>query len=233
MFLPDLTDAERASAEHLVDLALTEDLGARGDVTTEALVAESERGVVDVVARETGTIAGGVVLPIVFAKLDGRVRIQFDVPDGGQVVRGVRVARIEGPLRALLTGERTALNFLLRLSGIATQTRQFVDRIAGTRSDIFDTRKTLPGWRLLDKYAVRAGGGKNHRIGLYDQILIKDNHLAGWQASGAGHSIPEAIRRARTAVPGMIVEVEVDTLEQLRTALSAHPDIILLDNMDI
>jgi nicotinate-nucleotide pyrophosphorylase (carboxylating) len=138
------------------------------------------------------------------------------------------VATVTGPLDKLLIGERTMLNFLTHLSGIATLTRRFVDAVAGTKAQILDTRKTLPGYRVLEKYAVRCGGGTNHRMGLYDGVLIKDNHLAAWTKS---ESIADAIRTARRKSPGVSIEVEVDTLEQLREALKGQPEIVLLDNM--
>jgi nicotinate-nucleotide pyrophosphorylase (carboxylating) len=136
-----------------------------------------------------------------------------------------------GPLRSLLTGERTMLNFMTHLSGVATVTRQFVDAVQGTRAKILDTRKTFPGWRLLEKYAVRCGGGTNHRIGLYDGVLIKDNHIAAWSESS---SIAAAVETARQSAPsGVSIEVEVDSIEQLKDAIHGHPDIVLLDNMDL
>ncbi len=148
---------------------------------------------------------------------------------GGKVI-----ASVVGPLRALLAGERTALNFLMRLSGIATLTGKFVDAAAGTKAVIVDTRKTLPGWRRLEKYAVRAGGGTNHRMGLADGCLIKDNHLAAWRTANPNRTIAEAVVEARKRVPKHIpVEVEVDTLEQLADAFFGRPDIVLLDNMDV
>jgi nicotinate-nucleotide pyrophosphorylase (carboxylating) len=159
------------------------------------------------------------------------VRVEVLVPDGSVLQPGQVVAHLSGPLRALLTGERTALNFLLRLSGVATLTSQYVAQVAGTRAGVYDTRKTFPGWRLLDKYAVRAGGGRNHRMGLYDQVLIKDNHLAGWQTLPGEHSLPGAVRRCRELYPQLVVEIEVDTLTQLQQVLPARPDIVLLDNM--
>jgi nicotinate-nucleotide pyrophosphorylase (carboxylating) len=145
------------------------------------------------------------------------------------------VAVVSGPARSLLTGERLALNLLGRMSGIATLTRQYVDAIAGTSAGIFDTRKTTPGWRLLEKYAVACGGGRNHRIGLYDAVLIKDNHLAFGTADGSGHYTPaQAVVRARAAAPaGTVIEVEVDTLVQFDEVLPAGPDIVLLDNMSL
>lgn len=226
-----LTPAEQSALRRLIDWSLTEDLGWTGDVTTLALIGPRDLGRVAVVAREAGVLAGACVLTELFSLLDPLVQVELLVPDGSVLQPGQVVAQLSGPLRPLLTGERTALNFLLRLSGVATLTSQYVSRVAGTRAGIYDTRKTFPGWRLLDKYAVRAGGGRNHRMGLYDQILIKDNHLAGWQALPGEHSLPAAVRRCRELYPQLVVEIEVDTLQQLEQVLPAHPEIVLLDNM--
>jgi nicotinate-nucleotide pyrophosphorylase (carboxylating) len=223
---------ERAAAETLIRLALAEDLGAAGDLTTRALIGERETATVRIVARQRGVLAGLPVARQVFESVDSAIAWSGALADGASLERGTVVAELSGSLRSLLTGERTALNFLTHLSGIASLTRQYVAAVAGTRAGIFDTRKTLPGWRILEKYAVRIGGGRNHRIGLYDMVLIKDNHLAGWRTTGSGHTIAAAIRVARAAVGGKIaVEVEVDSLEQLRDALAGPPDIVLLDNM--
>lgn len=223
---------ETAAAQTLIDLALNEDLMGGRDVTTEALVEPDEKATVAVVAREAGIVAGLWIMPLVFARIDRNVTVRTQTRDSAAVTAGTTVATIAGPLRALLTGERTALNFVQHLCGVATLTRRYVAQAAGTRAGIFDTRKTLPGWRHLEKYAVRAGGGHNHRLGLHDQILIKDNHLAGWTAASAGHTIPQAIARSRAAFPGIPVEIEVDTLQQLEEALAAKPEMILLDNMN-
>jgi nicotinate-nucleotide pyrophosphorylase (carboxylating) len=231
MFPNPLTAAEQNALRRLIDWSLTEDLGWTGDVTTLALIGPRDVGRVAVVARESGVLAGICVLPELFGLLDPQVRVEVLVPDGSVLQPGQVVAHLSGPLRALLTGERTALNFLLRLSGVATLTSQYVAQVAGTRAGVYDTRKTFPGWRLLDKYAVRAGGGRNHRMGLYDQVLIKDNHLAGWQTLPGEHSLPGAVRRCRELYPQLVVEIEVDTLTQLQQVLPARPDIVLLDNM--
>lgn len=224
---------EQSAAEALIRLALAEDLGTAGDITTRALIGERETATVRIVARQPGVLAGLPVARQVFEVLDPTVEWSNAFADGASLDAGTTVAELTGSLRSLLTGERTALNFLTHLSGIATLTRQYVAAVAGTPAGIYDTRKTLPGWRILEKYAVRAGGGRNHRVGLYDMVLIKDNHLAGWKASGAMHSVAEAVRQAREAVRGEVpVEVEVDTLDQLRDALAGAPDIVLLDNMD-
>jgi nicotinate-nucleotide pyrophosphorylase (carboxylating) len=187
-----------------------------------------------VVAREAGVLAGGPVAALVFEKLDRDAEYHALIPDGSTLARGTVAAKVVGPLRSLLTGERTALNFLQHLSGVATLTRRFVDAAAGTQAVILDTRKTIPGWRSLEKYAVRAGGGTNHRRGLYDGCLIKDNHIAAWREWTKGASLADAVREARSHVPhGIPIEIEVDTLEQLADALTGAPEIVLLDNMNV
>lgn len=224
------TKSERRAAERLIEWALEEDLDQAGDLTCQALIRPEEQATVLVVARRPGVLAGVPVARMVFERIDPAVRWETRVEDGTRLAPGTVVASVSGPLRSLLMGERTALNFLTALSGVATLTRRFVDAVQGTRAKILDTRKTWPGWRALQKYAVRAGGGTNQRLGLYDGILIKDNHLAAWTESA---SIADAIRAARkSAPPGVTVEVEVDTLDQLRDALAGRPDIVLLDNMD-
>lgn len=170
---------------------------------------------------------------MVFAKVDGSVEFCPLMEDGSQLKPDQAIARVSGLMSSILVSERTALNFLQHLSGIATRARQYVNAIAGLPCKILDTRKTLPGWRLLEKYAVRCGGGHNHRFGLYDAVLVKDNHLAALQIADCTSKIEEAIRRVRTAAPRVIVEIEVDTLEQLDAALSCRPDVILLDNMTL
>ncbi len=234
----EFEETERAAARTLIDLALAEDLADVGDLTCGALIGEGERGEVQVVSRQSGLLAGVPVAEMVLGKLDPSLRWTTQLPDGSLLQLGSVVAEVRGPWRSLLTGERTVLNFLTHLSGIATLTRAFVDAVAGTQAKILDTRKTLPGYRVLEKYAVRAGGGCNHRMGLFDGILIKDNHLAALTAARtdagiADATIADAIRQARNSVPNDIpVEVEVDSLEQLTDALAGSPDIVLLDNMD-
>lgn len=209
-----------------MEAALTEDLGAdRQDLTTEAIVG-SETAVAEIVANESGIVAGQEVAGTVFKCLLPEIGWRCSVTDGDRFAAGQAVARIEGPLSAILTGERTALNMLAHLSGIATLTGKYVQAVVGTDARIFDTRKTLPGLRYLEKAAVIAGGGNNHRFGLYDGVLIKDNHLIGRDLDGA-------IARARQAYPGRPIEVEVEEIDQLRQALSAEADIVLLDNMDL
>ncbi|MBM4285419.1 MAG: carboxylating nicotinate-nucleotide diphosphorylase [Deltaproteobacteria bacterium] len=212
--------------DRLIDLALEEDLGA-GDVTTLALVPPEQKGSARIRAKQPLTVAGLAVAARVFHRLEPRLTFFPQVADGDQVEAGADLAVLKGPVAAILTGERTALNFLMRLSGIATFTRRMVSAVAGFPVAVVDTRKTMPGWRVLDKYAVRLGGGRNHRFGLYDGVLIKNNHL---QAVG---SITAAVRRARAQVHHLLkIEVEVATLAELEEALAAGADLILLDNMD-
>jgi nicotinate-nucleotide pyrophosphorylase (carboxylating) len=228
-------EREQSAAAALIALALHEDLGQRGDLTCQALIAPEEQAAVNVVARKAGVLAGSPVGRMVFAALDASIRWRTVKADGERLNPGDVVAIVTGPLASLLSGERTMLNFLTHLSGVATLTRRFVEAVADTGAQILDTRKTLPGYRLLEKYAVRCGGGANHRLGLYDGVLIKDNHLAAWSARkgpGPAGSIAAAVRAARDRLPaGLPIEVEVDSLEQLRDALAAWPDIVLLDNM--
>ncbi len=211
--------------DDLIGRALAEDLG-DGDVTTLSTIPADALYAGDFLVKETGVIAGLEVAQRVFAVLDGAVTFRAFAADGDQVARGDIVALVTGPGRALLSGERVALNFLQRMSGIATATRRYVDAVAGARAVILDTRKTVPGLRALDKWAVRLGGGRNHRIGLYDMALIKDNHIT------AVGSITEAVRRVHAGDPlGRPIEVEVTNLDQLAEALALPIDRILLDNM--
>lgn len=210
----------------LLRRALEEDLGLAGDLTTNAVVPAVERLAGRIVARRAGCIAGLEIAARVFALLDADVRFDARASDGDVVAAGATLADLAGPARAILTGERVALNLLGHLSGVATVTRGIVDAIAGTRARIVCTRKTTPGLRALEKYAVRAGGGSNHRFGLDDAVLIKDNHLA------IAGSVEEAVRRARAAAGHLVkIEVEVDDLAQLERALACPIDAVLLDNM--
>jgi nicotinate-nucleotide pyrophosphorylase (carboxylating) len=205
--------------------ALLEDLGRAGDLTTNAIVPAEQTGSADIVARETGTISGLAAAARVFTLLDPDVGVEAAVSDGTTVDAGSRLATVSGSLRTILSGERTALNVLGRLCGVATATRRYVELIAGTAATIVDTRKTTPGMRVLEKAAVRHGGGKNHRFGLDDAILIKDNHVAA-----AGGIVP-AISAARAYAGHLVtIEVEVDSLDQLDEALGAGAHIVLLDN---
>jgi nicotinate-nucleotide pyrophosphorylase (carboxylating) len=219
-------DIEPRVLRDLAESFLTEDIG-HGDVTTEAVVDPSIRGTARIEARASFVVAGLDVARACFELLDGDVKWTPVAPDGSRVGPKDVLARIDGALGPILTAERTALNLLQRLSAVATLTARFVDAVAGTRAQIIDTRKTTPGMRLLEKAAVRVGGGGNHRFGLDDGVLIKDNHIRA--AGGVG----EAVKRARNEAPhGLVVEVEVTTLEELDEALNAGAQAILLDNMD-
>jgi len=212
--------------DRLIDLALEEDLGP-GDVTTQALIPPEQKGEAQIRAKERLVVAGLPVAARVFRKLDPEVRFHPQVAEGQEVQPGTVLAALQGPLAPILTGERVALNFLMRLSGIATFTRKMVQAVAGYPVALVDTRKTTPGWRALEKYAVRLGGGANHRFGLYDGVLIKNNHLT------AVGSITAAIRQARENTHHLLkIEVEVTDLAGLKEALDAGADIIMLDNLD-
>ncbi|MBE7500337.1 MAG: carboxylating nicotinate-nucleotide diphosphorylase [Verrucomicrobiales bacterium] len=221
-----LTETEVQDA---VQRALAEDLGP-GDVTTLAVVPAATRARARLVARESVVVAGLAFAVAAFRGLSSRVRIEPEVEDGARVGPGDTLLRVSGPARALLTAERTALNFLQRLSGVATLTARYVAAVAGTRAQILDTRKTTPGWRRFEKYAVACGGGRNHRLGLHDLVLLKDNHLAALAAQRP-NPVAAAVRRARRACRGLPIEVEADTLTQVRQAVAAGADLILLDNM--
>ncbi len=221
--------AEQAAASCLIDLALAEDLGGRGDLTSEILIDEQVRGSVDIVAREPGILCGASIGQLALSKVDPSCDWTGFKDDGARVELGTCVATLSGAVRSLLTAERTILNFMTHLSGVAALTRRFVDAVQGTDAAILDTRKTLPGWRSLQKYAVRCGGGTNHRLGLWDAVLIKDNHLAACR----DERLDELLVRVRHEVPaGVTLEIEVDSLDQLQEALRGDPDIVLLDNMD-
>ena len=230
-----LTAAERNDARLLIQQALTEDLGDCGDLTSLSMIAEDVAAEVNIMARQPGIVAGVAVAELVFEIFDAAVDVSVHIQDGGKLQAGDVVATVSGKTRSLLSGERTALNFLTHLSGIATLTSQFVELAAGTNAKILDTRKTLPAYRLLQKYAVRCGGGTNHRIGLFDGILIKDNHLAAWAESS--DKVADAVRAARSFAKAgghdVPIEIEVDTLEQFADAMKGEPDIVLLDNMTL
>lgn len=223
--------ATQQSADHLIELGLQEDLRERGDLTCQSTISEDLVASVNIVSRQTGVLSGLVVIPAVFKRLPGDVTWTLHLQDGDRVSRGSLVATISGPVRSLLIGERTVLNFLTHLSGIASRTAEFVRAIEGTKAVILDTRKTLPGYRLLQKYAVRCGGGTNHRMGLYDGVLIKDNHLAARGDASCASAVADARSFLKAQHLPPVVEIEVDSLEQLRDALAQQPDIVLLDNM--
>jgi nicotinate-nucleotide pyrophosphorylase (carboxylating) len=219
---------DQAHLDRMVSSALTED-GAYNDLTTIATILSDRRARATIVVKERGVIAGIPLALEAFRQLDGKVSIRVDAEDGTAVGPGIPILFVTGHARAILSAERVALNFLQRLSGIASATARFVDAVKGTRARILDTRKTTPGWRQLEKYAVRAGGGMNHRQDLAAAVLIKDNHL-----SALDGDIGLAVRRARDLVPeGIRVEVECDTVDQVRKAIDAKADIILIDNMSL
>lgn len=231
-------EALAEDCRQIVRLAIREDLGRSHDWTSVALAPAEARGHAAIVARRNGIVAGLPMARLTLAELDVAVTLNTCTSDGSPVTAGDVLAELDGPVRELLTAERLVLNLLGRLSGVATLTRQYVDAVQGTAAGIYDTRKTTPGWRRMEKYAVRCGGGRNHRTGLFDAVLIKDNHLACMPLRPG-----EAVRRAREFLRSvlrdpaqaetMIVEIEVDTLEQLDEALPAGPDLVLLDNMSL
>lgn len=209
----------------LLRLALAEDLGRAGDLTTKHFVSPKTRLSGRIVAKQDGVVCGLPLAAAVFKAVSPKIKARALVPEGAAVKKGAAVMSVEGG-REILTAERTALNFLQRMSGVATLTARYAAAVAGTRTRIFDTRKTLPGWRLLDKYAVLCGGGANHRLGLHDMVLLKDNHWA------LGGDLPAGVRavKKRHKVP---VEIEADELAQVERALAAGADIVLLDNMGV
>lgn len=215
--------------QRAVRLALAEDVGT-GDVTTLAAVPASARATASMRAREALVVAGLTVTEAAFRELSADVNCERKREDGQPVKAGETLLKLEGPAQALLTAERVALNFVQRLSGIATLTSRFVEAVKGTGAQILDTRKTTPGWRNLEKYAVSCGGGRNHRIGLYDMVLLKDNHLAALRKEKP-NAIAAAVARARERYPHLKIEVEADTLEQVAQAVNAGADFVLLDNM--
>jgi nicotinate-nucleotide pyrophosphorylase (carboxylating) len=219
--------SDESNLLRLIDLALAEDVGA-GDWTTEWTVNPEARGTALIVAKHPMVVAGTQAASLVFRRVEAGLDVTVDADDGAAVQSGEAVLQVQGPLRGILTGERVALNFMGRLSGIATLTREYVEAVAGTGARILDTRKTTPGWRMLEKAAVRAGGGENHRVGLHDMVLVKDNHLV---ASGGVKAAVERIRRENGL--GLKVEVEVNTLEELDQLLPLSVDRVLLDNMDL
>jgi len=225
------TNEERETALALVRTALFEDLRGQTDFTTQFMIPPHAQGSIQIVSRQAGVLAGGMTILLVIEELQGTIELSDLLPDGSPLRPGTVVARLQGSVRTLLTAERTILNFLTMLSGVATLTNQYVLAVAGTPARILETRKTLPGLRAMQKYAVRCGGGTNHRIGLYDAVLVKDNHLAWYRSQHAG-SLADAVRHVRDGAPvGMTIEFEVDSLPQLEELLPARPDIVLLDNM--
>ena len=227
---PDGVELSAAEIRRAIQAALAEDIGS-GDATTLATVPETATAKAVMRAREPLVVAGLDFAEAAFRELSAAVKIERLAKDGRRVNDGEILLKISGPARAILSAERVALNFVQRLSGIATLTAQFVDAIKGTPAQILDTRKTTPGWRRFEKYAVTCGGGRNHRMGMFDMVLIKDNHLAALR-DAQPNAIIAAVQRAREKFPQLKIEVEADTLEQAEQAAVAGADIILLDNMN-
>jgi nicotinate-nucleotide pyrophosphorylase (carboxylating) len=225
-------EVEAQNARTLIDLVLAEDLGQVGDITSTATIPSWAQGRARLVARAPGVLAGLPVVELLVGHFQLGNGWRPHLRDGHRLERGNTIAQIAGPVRSILVLERTALNFLQRLSGIATLTARFVEAVEGNPAKILDTRKTTPGWRALEKYAVRCGGGRNHRMGLHDAVLIKDNHLAWLRSRGGTDAVILAVAAARAHAPkAALIEVEVDSLDQLDLALRCGPDIILVDNL--
>lgn len=225
-----LPEIDFKRVEQLIQMALEEDLGTSGDTTTTAVIPPHVQATAVMLCKQDCIVAGLEVAARVFTMIDPSCRWQAKVKDGDHCVKGQVLAEVTGPARALLTAERTALNFLQRLCGVATVSGRYAQAVAGTSTRILDTRKTTPGWRNLEKYAVAAGGATNHRIGLYDRVMIKDNHreLAGLEGE---RGITRSVQRSRAMYPQLEVEVEADSLDEVREAAEAGADYILLDNM--
>jgi len=222
--------AQNPAVLDLIRRALAEDIGA-GDVTTLSTVSATATGRAVILSRGNYVVSGLDVAAEVFAQIDPALRCSFAVKDSQTVAPDQVLMTIEGPIRGILTGERTALNFMQRMTGIASRTREFTDKVKVFGTKILDTRKTTPTLRVLEKYAVTCGGGTNHRMGLYDMVLIKDNHRRLWQAAGISN-LQGAVAAARAKFPGVPVEVEVESEDELRDALRASPEWIMLDNME-
>lgn len=228
---PPFTNAEILRAKELIDMALDEDLGTAGDITSLSTIPEASEAHAKFIARRDGVISGLPIVGLIAERFQPGIVWKPYLVDGDRVTPGEAIGEVSGQTRSILALERISLNFLQHLSGIATITSRFVEKTHGTRARVLDTRKTIPGWRVLEKYAVRCGGGDNHRMGLHDAILIKDNHLAALATHGCIRPITEAIQRARGfAGAKVFLTVEIDRLDQLAEALEAGPDCILLDN---
>ncbi len=217
--------------ESLIDLALREDLGENGDVTSNCILNSDDEGQASIIVKKDGIIAGLPIAEWVFKKVNPGLKVQNRVEEGSKVQRYEEVVRIIGPLAGIMTAERTGLNFLQRLSGIATLTAEFVRKVAGTKVTILDTRKTTPGFRVLEKYAVRAGGGGNHRFGLYDMVLIKENHIAA--AGGIASAVEQTRENMKNRDLNLKIEVEVRNLSEVEQVLNLAVDRLMLDNMSL
>ncbi|HUX17252.1 MAG TPA: carboxylating nicotinate-nucleotide diphosphorylase, partial [Phycisphaerae bacterium] len=221
------------SLQPLLTLALDEDIGP-GDLTTDVLIDSEAEAEGRLIACAGGVVAGLLFVGPILRRVDARLGFEPEVEDGAGVQTDRLLGRITGPLRPMLTAERTMLNFLQGLSGIATLTRKYIDAVAGTGVVVLDTRKTTPGWRYLEKYAVRAGGGTNHRTGLHDGVIIKDNHLAVRAPNHVGETIAGLVHEARSRIsPEIPIQVEVERLDYLEEVLASEPDVVLLDNMTV
>lgn len=229
MTLPDIAHDPRLAA--VIKLALDEDVGT-GDVTTDALVDPGVVATGEILSRESCRVAGGPVAAAVMKAVCPVMDVELALPDGSDAEPGGMIARFRGPARAILVAERTALNFMQRMCGVATMTRRFAREVADLGTTILDTRKTTPGLRFLEKYSVLCGGGTNHRFGLFDRVLMKDNHRRLWSGNRPGR-LDLAVAEARRRNPGVVVEVEVETLEELGSALRAKPEWVMLDNMGV
>lgn len=224
----DFADRLNKEIERMIGFAIDEDFGEEGDVTSQSVIDEGAKIKAELIVKSPGVIAGLAVAEKTFHHLDPGVDFKALVKDGDFVETGTRVAEVKGGARAILGAERTALNFLQHLSGIATETARYKAEISGYKAELLETRKTTPGLRFVEKYAAGVGGAKNHRLGLFDQILIKDNHIRI-----AGGDIQGAVKRAREKYPHLKVEVEAETIEEVEAAIQAKADIVLLDNMDV
>jgi nicotinate-nucleotide pyrophosphorylase (carboxylating) len=221
------------SLQPLLTLALDEDIGP-GDLTSNVLIDTEDSARGDLLVKAEGVAAGLLFIPSILQRVDGRLTFERGCEDGDRVQAGQVLGAIRGPVRPLLTVERTLLNFTQALSGIATYTSRYVDEVAGTDAVVLDTRKTTPGWRYLEKYAVRMGGGVNHRTGLHDGVLIKDNHLAVRAPNHLGETIAGLVREARSRIsPEIPIQVEIESIDYLEEVLASHPDVVLLDNMTV
>lgn len=229
MIKTDVPILDRPGVRELIERALMEDIGP-GDASSLSVLAPEDRFHGQLASRADAVVAGIDVACAVFTTVDPAIEVRVHRADGDRVEPGGVVLDVDGPARGILTAERSALNFLQRMSGVATLTRHYVDRIEGLPAVILDTRKTTPTLRVLEKYAVVCGGGQNHRMGLFDRIMLKDNHLAQWRRHHGGN-LADMVRSARAAYPDLAIEVEVDTVEDCRLVLDARPEWILLDNM--
>ena len=225
------TEFDFEKIKEIVQLAIKEDIG-DGDITSKRFISNGSKSEGMLIAKETGIVAGLPVAEYVFSQIDKDLLLSVNIADGSRVEKGAVIASVKGLTISLLTAERLMLNFLQRLSGIATATNRFAEKIKGYKAQILDTRKTTPGWRYLEKYAVRTGGGANHRMGLYDQILIKDNHLRIMESEKENGDIGTLVKKAREQIADeVLIEVEVEDLCQIKDVMDAGVDIILFDNM--